>query len=250
MPRLNNNMQTTNTSGPGSFQFSAIRLDDLEATEYTLVTIITDTTSSVQPFAKELLKCVKNIISACKQSPRSDNLLVRLLTFNDSINEVHGFKPLEDINLGDYKPFQPYGMTALYDAVYSGVAATLDFADRLIKQDFDANGCVYIITDGIDNASTMTPRSIADKMKQALRQEQIESLVAVLVGLIKPGDQYSSNIRKALTEFQVEADLTQFVDAGDATTKRLAKLAHFVSQSISSQSQALGTGTASQQLQF
>ncbi|MBF0227543.1 MAG: hypothetical protein HQK76_19020 [Desulfobacterales bacterium] len=252
MPRLtsSNNMQVMQIPGQGSFQFSAIRLENLGATEYTLVTIVTDITASVSSFAKELLNCVKNIVEACKKSPRSDNLLLRMLTFNTELHEIHGFKPLAEIDPNDYKPFRPKGMTALYDAAYSGIGATLEFSKRLLNQDFGVNGCVYIITDGMDNASTVTPKTIADKMKSAVGGEEIESLVIVLVGLINPNDRHAKDVRSALTTFQVEAELNQFVDAGDATPQRLAKLAQFVSQSISAQSQALGTGSPSQPLTF
>ena len=178
------------------------------------------------------------------------NLLLRLLAFNTNLQEIHGFRLLSDIKPEDYKAFKPQGMTALYDAAYSGVSATLEMAKRLIQQDFEVNGCVYIITDGMDNASTMTPKAIADKIQDAVSGEEIESLITVLVGLINPNDKYAKDVRHALTTFQVEANLTQFVDAGDATAQRLAKLAQFVSQSISAQSQALGTGAPSQPLQF
>lgn len=253
MPRLkgtNNNMQTVKIPGPGTFNFSAVRIEDLGATEYTLATIVTDVTSSVQPFAAELLKCVKMIVEACAKSPRSDNLLLRLLTFNNDVHEVHGFKPLANIDPNGYKPFRPYGMTALYDASYAGISATLEMARRLIDQDFDVNGCVYIITDGMDNVSKMTPKNIADKISSALMKEEIESLATVLVGLIDPKSYYAKDVRQSLTTFEVEAGLGQFVDAGDATPQRLAKLAQFVSQSISQQSQALGSGAPSQPLTF
>ncbi len=249
MPRLNN-MQTINIPGPGTFNFSAVRIDDLGATEYTLATIVTDITSSVQPFAAELLKCVGMIVDACAKSPRADNLLLRLMTFNTGLYEVHGFKPLADIDPNGYKPFKPYGMTALYDAAYSGISATLEMARRLIDQDFDVNGCVYIITDGMDNASKMTPKSIADKIGAAMAKEEIESLTTVLVGLIDTKSSYAKDVRQSLTTFEVEAGLSQFVDAGDATPQRLAKLAQFVSQSISQQSRALGSGAVSQPLTF
>ncbi len=249
MPRFDNqNMQTFQIPGPGTFNFSAVRLDDLGATEYTLVTVVVDTTASVQPFAKDLLRCVEHIVEACRKSPRADNLLLRLLTFNAKLREVHGFKPLSEIDPKGYKPFKPAGMTALFDAAYSGISATLEMAKRLSAQDFDANGCVYIITDGMDNASTVTPKTIADRISGSLAGEEIESLVTVLVGLIDPKLSYAKDVRQALTAFEVEACLTQFVDAGDATPQRLAKLARFVSRSISSQSQALGTGAASRPL--
>jgi len=72
----------------------------------------------------------------------------------------------------------------------------------------------------------------------------IESLIVVLVGI------NAQTFNAKLAVFQQDAGLTQFVDAGDATAQRLAKLAQFVSKSISSQSQALGSGAPSQPLQF
>jgi hypothetical protein len=56
---------------------------------------------------------------------------------------------------------------------------------------------------------------------------------------------YDSEIREMMTG-RSEVGITQFIDAGDATKGKLAKLAAFVSQSISSTSQALGTGGPSQ----
>ncbi|UCE66565.1 MAG: hypothetical protein JSU85_00700, partial [Candidatus Zixiibacteriota bacterium] len=53
-----------------------------------------------------------------------------------------------------------------------------------------------------------------------------------------------------LDDFKDKANLQQFVNAGNATPKTLAKLANFISKSISSQSQSLGTGGPSQSLSF
>ena len=101
MPRLmaTNDDQVISIPGPGSFQFSAIRLEDLGASEYTLVTIVCDISGSVAPFAAGLLKCIKSIVGACQKSPRSQNLLLRLLVFNYTVMEIHGFKNLDTIDL-------------------------------------------------------------------------------------------------------------------------------------------------------
>jgi stage V sporulation protein SpoVS len=53
-----------------------------------------------------------------------------------------------------------------------------------------------------------------------------------------------------LEDFQKDAGLTQFIDVGDGTPQRLAKLAGFVSKSVSSQSQAIGSGSVSQPVTF
>jgi hypothetical protein len=249
MMPADDNMQISQIPGPGTFQFSAVRPEQLGASEYTLVTIVVDETSSVYNFAKDLLKTVKSIVEACQKSPRAENLMIRLLSFNDTQREIHGFKPLSTINVNDYKPFKPKGMTALYDATYAAVGATLMYAKTLTDQDFDVNGAIYIITDGMDNLSGTNPGMIADKIQKAENSDDIESMISVLVGLQAPGAG-NSDIAKYLEDFRQKANLTRYVDVGDATPGQLAKLAQFVSHSISSQSQALGSGMVSQPLTF
>ena len=77
-------------------------------------------------------------------------------------------------------------MTALFDATYDAIGSTLEYSKRLIDQDFDCNGGVYIITDGMDNRSSMSPRSIKKKVEDAMAKEEIESIVTILVALQDP----------------------------------------------------------------
>lgn len=245
MPKFND-MQTIKIPGAGNFQFSAIRPEKLGATEYTLVTIVVDTTYSVTDFKRELLDAVKAVIRACRQSPRVDNLMVRLLAFNEKTREIHGFVPLNQIDPDQYKPLRCSGATALYDAVYDAIAATNQYAGNLFAQDFDVNAAVYIITDGEDNRSRLRPAEIANQVRAAARQEFLESLISVLIG-VNTG---SASASAHLQLFKDEAELTQFVDVADADPDSLARLGSFVSRSISLQSQSLGSGTAAQSLTF
>ena len=248
MPKLNKdvNMDVHNIPGGGTFQFSAVKMDNLGATEYTLVTVAMDTSGSLQGFEQELKKTIGSIVDACKKSPRAENLMLRYIQFNSDLSEVHGFKLLSTINAADYEAPRPYGRTALHDATYSSIGATLTYAKKLIEQDFNCNGICFIITDGLDNESKTSPTMIADMAKKAKIGEDIESLITVLIGI----NTQDAEVKRELPVFSQEAQLTQYVDAGDATAGKLAKLAAFVSKSISSQSQALGTGGPSQTLTF
>jgi hypothetical protein len=58
------------------------------------------------------------------------------------------------------------------------------------------------------------------------------------------------SLAKLLNDFATQAGFTQFVNIGEADETKLAKLAAFVSKSISSQSQAFGSGSASVRLTF
>ena len=251
MPRLMDTEEVMQQQGPGAFQFSGVRVEHLGATEYTLVTIVLDVSGSVYNFASDLLSMVKKIVEACQKSPRAENLMIRYLTFNHNIVEMHGFRLLKDINLDEYEELSPDGYTALFDASYDAIGATVDYSTRLVDDyEFDVNGAVYIVTDGMNNRGSMTPKSILDKVASALAKEKIESLQTILVGLHDPQEAWAAEVKMHLESFAAEANLSQFVDVGDATPGKLAKLANFVSQSVSSQSQALGTGAQSQNLTF
>ena len=108
--------------------------------------------------------------------------------------------------------------------------------------DFLANGIVFIITDGCDNASQSTPKMIKKQVNKAVKGEDIESLISILIGI------NAADCTHELEDFRQEAEIDQYIDAGKATKSKLAKLADFVSQSVSSQSQALGTGGPSQKI--
>jgi hypothetical protein len=231
-----------------NFTFRGARIANLLSTEYTLVTIAIDVTGSTRLFASQLLETLRTTIKGCKKSPRADNLLVRVIIFSDAfpggIMELHGFKKVMDIDPDkDYQDLDPGGLTPLYDAAFSAVGATLAYGKFLLGKDiFNVNGIVYLITDGDDNTSVSTPKMVRDEIDKAVIGEQIESLVTVLVGI------NTAQCGSFLENFRQEAGITQYLDVGDVTPGKLAKLGGIISQSVSSQSMALGKGVASQNI--
>ena len=228
-------LQTIPVDGAAQhFQFSSVKPDDLEATEYTLVTGIVDITGSVYPFTDLLLKMVQNVFEACKKSPRSDYLLLRALEFNTQVNEIHGFLPLESIS--PYQPFDVGGMTALFDAAENGIRATAKYGKQLAQNDYTVNGIVYIITDGEDNSSRASASNVRNAIEEIMKEEELDSILTILVGI------NAQDCLPALEAFKNDANLDQFIDTGTASDKTLAKVADFISRSISSTSQSLGSG--------
>lgn len=226
------------------FTFSAVRPETLGATEYTLVTLVLDKTGSVAGFAKELFRVKKAVVEACRKSPRADFLLLRVLEFNSQVDEVHGFLPLADIDVNAYKAPSCTGSTALHDAAFAAVAATGAYARTLADQDYLANALVVIATDGEDNESRLRAADVKAELAQAVASEALESLRTILVAV------NAGHSAKSLQAFQRNAGIDQYVDVADASPQKLARLADFVSRSISAQSQALGTGGPSRSLVF
>jgi hypothetical protein len=229
------------------YGYSAVGLDALGASEYTLVSIVRDRSGCVAAFAGELEAATQAIVKACRYSPRAEYLLIRLADFSDAVDEVHGFKLLESCQPGSNQgKLRPNGSTALFDATQNALEATLDYAGRLAAGSFGANAILFILTDGEDNVSSLTPAAVRKTLAEAMRGEALESVVTVLIG-VNVRDRAA---KSALAHFHREAGLTQYVDAGDATPQRLAQVADFISRSISAQSFALGSGGASRSLTF
>lgn len=242
MPKIRTDLndETMETRPMGTFGFSATRLEELGATEYTLATVVVDTSSSVHDFKNDMEACLREIVKACKLSPRADNLLLRVVAFDTTLTELHGYKLLEQCNLDDYNGcLDVGGMTALHDAAENAVSAANAYAKDLAENDFAVNGIVVVITDGEDNQSKGYATDVQKACEAAMRSEVLESLVTILVGV---GTKQYPQLSGYLKDFQSAAGFMQYVEIDDANAKTLAKLAAFVSKSISMQSQSLGTG--------
>jgi len=250
MPIFNDRTMETSKIRGTNYGFSARRVSDLGACEYTLVGVAADVSGSVAPFLGEIEACVAQVVEACRKSPRADNLMLRLVAFASTLDEVHGFKPLTECNPADYSGALARagvgGTTALYDATHNGVEALRSYAETLNRSDFDVNGIVFVITDGCDNHSTLTAAEVKKAMADAVRGEDLESVVSVLVGV----NIQDRTVSKALLDFSARAGFTQYVEIANADAGTLARLARFVSRSVSSQSQSLGSGQASPALTF
>lgn len=237
------------TTGPlaSGFSFSAVDIHSLGASEYTLVGLTVDRSGSVASYCLQEVEAIKAIVAACRRSPRADNLMLRYTTFDHVLYEKHGFKLLQDCNPADYDgTVTPGGSTALFDASVDCVDAVARYGKDLQDNDYSVNGIVFVITDGGDNASTMTAAEVRKSIQRVLGSEVMESLVTILIGV----NVQDAFLAKQLADFAQNAGFTQFVNIGDANEKKLARLADFVSKSISSQSQALGSKASSQPLTF
>lgn len=241
MPVLTSKTMITQRLLGSNFSFSGTRVGDLGATEYTLVGVAADSSSSVSSFAQEIEACIKEVVRACRRSPRADHLMLRLVTFDSTLEEVHGFRPLTECPVDAYDgTIRCKGMTALYDAATTLVESVAAYGKTLCNADFDVNAIVFVITDGADNASSHDVKALAKALEAARRAEHVESLVSVLVGVNVADAQLDGYLR----DLSRDAGFTQYLPIADANASSLARLAMFVARSITAQSLALGSGTS------
>jgi hypothetical protein len=241
----------------GHFGFTAVSLDDLEASGYTLATIACDRSGSTRGFQKPMEDALRASVEALKKHPNSEQMMLRVLAFSTECTEIHGFIPLADIDPSRYDGIlAPQSMTALFDACINGAEAAAAYGKQLLEDRFNANGILIVITDGMNNcgrfASSHFPNNsdakhVAKAFKDTQEKECLESFATILIGVnLKHGDAKTS-----LEAFHAEAGFsTPMIALDDASTDTIAKIGAFISSSVSSTSSSLGTVTPSQQLQF
>jgi len=230
----------------GHYGFSGARIEDLGSAEYTLVVIAVDTSGSVSAYREGIEQCLKTVARACRVSPRADNLMLRVFTFDSTLDEKHGFKPLMHCHESLYDDaIRCGGMTALYDACFNGLRSLSDYGRKLSEHDFDVNAVLFVITDGQDNSSRVRPSDVALLAERAVTEEAVESITTILVGLGVDG-----GLDSYLQGFHTKAHFDQYIGLSDADDDTLARLADFTGRSILAQSRALGTGVSSVLLTF
>jgi hypothetical protein len=238
MPILDQNLDAYDVDGTG-YGFSGTRLENLGASEYTLVGLAVDTSSSVSPYQAEIERCVGHIVDACRSAPRADNLMFRVTRFDSQVGEVHGFKPLRECAPGSYQNALPcQGCTALYDGVYNAVESVRRYGTDLTRHGLTANGIIFVITDGCDNASSLGDNSVRKAIADLKQSELVEGITTVLVAV----GVENAQVAQTLKDFAAQVGFDGYVDLGSADPSALAGLANFVSRHISLQSRMLGSG--------
>lgn len=239
-----------------NFTFSGVAPEDLEEDAYTVATVGVDTSGSLQGQEALLKLLMVTIVNGLKKSSKSEKILLRVIIYNGDIGikELHGFTPVDDIDLSMYDGIEADGMTPLVDAMFSAVASTYAYAKKMNEDDdddYDANACVYIITDGMDNDSDKGMKDVQEQLDAIKMCEELESIILILMGVKDPsldGTTWGNEIERSLKELQDNIDITEYVSAGDVTEDNVGKIGGVISESISSTSQALGSGGPSQKL--
>lgn len=236
----------------GAFGFTAVSMDDLESSGYTLATIACDRSGSTSGFQKPMEDALKASVEALRKMPTAESIMLRVLTFDTECEEVHGFIPLADIDTARYDgALAPRGMTALFDACVNAAEAAAHYGQQLLRDRFNANGILIVITDGLNNSGRFDNDNSLPAVRAAFEntkaKECLESFTTVLIG-VNFTNHYAE---QALKAFHNKAGFsTDMIALNDADPKTIAKIGKFVTESVSSTSQALGTGGASTSIKF
>jgi len=230
----------------GNYGYTGANLDTLQSFENTIAVGLVDESGSTVGFKRQLELTVQEIVKSLRNNENADKLLYAHYHFDRTFKEIHGFKELANINPADYDGcWAGGGCTTLFDSEVKVIKFVGDYGKQMTAKQFMCNGIIYILTDGHDYGSMMTEADVIDALSTVVAAEDLESLMTILIGINEDPDTQAKLKKHAET-----VGFSQYVPAKDASEKTLNRIAGFVSQSISSQSQALGSGGPSQSLTF
>jgi len=232
----------------GGFGYTGTPIDDLTNVDNTIATAFFDESGSTRRYARQMELCIKEVVKSLRHSPVADKLLYRQVHFDDQVREFHGYKPQVDCHEDDYDGcWAGGGCTNLYGCEENVLRAMIDYAEQQAAKRYMVNGIIYGITDGAHYTpgQNIVEDAAVQAMADAVSCEALESVMSILIGVND-----DARVQAELKRHAQAVGYTQYVPLSDANEKTLAKLANFISASVQSQSQALGSGGPSQSLTF
>lgn len=233
----------------GRYVYTGQPVEKLGGSQYTLVTLALDMSPSIEDYIPDMEAMCQEVIKACQKDPNSEAIMMRFIGFHESIVEMQGFTELRHYDPNQFNGVIKVGSaTALNEATMNAIVSTEEYGKELVNGDNMCNGVLFIITDGIDNMRGVSTSEIAAALKRIRKDEGAETVESINTILIAASD--DTMVMNALKSFHLNSGLNQLVEMGEANAANLAKLGQFVSQSVSSTSQALGSGGPSQPQTF
>ncbi|MCB8968373.1 MAG: VWA domain-containing protein [Ardenticatenaceae bacterium] len=166
------NLVISNLNGPTMMGPVGTPLDQLASNEVTLAMNIIDMSGSMSPHAADLMRAYNDhYLAAMENSTAVDDILISTILFNDAVTLLHGYVNLHDADRLTPNLYQPYGATALYDAIAGGLTNMVLYAQQLRQSGVMVRCLVIVYTDGEDNASKQRARDIRHTTAELLKQE-------------------------------------------------------------------------------
>lgn len=162
-------------------------LEDIAASDVTLVTVLIDKSSSIADthLTQAVREGQNELVKAFRGAREKDSVLLALWTFDSAMDVVHSYLPADEAVLLDQKNYQPNGATSLYDTWCDALAANVAYAQRLRAGGTPCRSVVVVITDGADCGSH---RGSSDCKRLSMDLLASEQFTLAFVGVGKDVD--------------------------------------------------------------
>lgn len=161
-----------NLDGPTMMTAVGMPLDQLATNEVTLAMNIIDMSGSMATHAAGLIRAYnQDYLAAMAGSSAADDILVSTILFNNDVELLHGYIPLNDAPQLTRHIYDPGHRTALYDAVAAGLTNMVLYAQQLRQSGVMVRCIVIAYSDGMDNASRQRAAAVRRATRELLKNE-------------------------------------------------------------------------------
>ncbi|MDX2306512.1 MAG: hypothetical protein NW226_27125 [Microscillaceae bacterium] len=196
--------------------------EDIQVDETINAVFVVDISPSITTYVKDLNHAFNDFTLTMQKSHVADQLMVSIVEFNEKVHVKSGFQPIKQIPQTN---FVPSGAgTALYQATAQGLEMAINYRQNLEASGVMTKTLIFIITDGMDNSSSLTAGQVKNKIQDILKQEQNAfSFTTILFGV---GDAFT------FESAQKEMGIQHLAKVGTSGAE-IRKMINFISQSIS-----------------
>lgn len=127
-------------------------IDDIMATEVTLVTVVMDDSGSMDCRAGDARAGQNEMLKAFAESKQKDAFLIGQWALNRQ-SPYHSYVPVDQATKLDGRNYRPNGDTPLYDRWCQALAANVAYAAQLRATGTPVRSIIAVITDGGNNSS-------------------------------------------------------------------------------------------------
>lgn len=161
-----------------------IDVDDIDSEEVTLVAVVLDCSGSMFENRSAVLKSYREqFLEPLAKAKNADSILVSSWVFSslpgqDNVRLVHGYTPVPECKELTNVDYDPNGGTPLYDAVMKSLTGMVTYGQALRDNGTRTKCIVIILSDGFENASTVSASKVRLLSSDVLRaQEYILSYI-------------------------------------------------------------------------
>jgi hypothetical protein len=149
-------------------------VDDIQAGDVTLVTLLIDASTSIGERGLQRAVCAgqNQLLDAFAGSREKDAVLCALWTFASEARVVHSYVPVDDAVRLDERSYTPGGTTHLFDTFCDAAAANVAYAQTLRDAGTPVRSIVVVVTDGEDVGSRRPARTCRKLATDLLKSEQ------------------------------------------------------------------------------
>lgn len=221
-----NNEQDDNQFNTGGYNIGNFDISSIQEEEVILMVLDMDVSPSVQPFERDLNDAFRSFIEEMQKSHVAPKIMIKAMEFNENVVEKSGFMPISQVDVRNFVFKAKGSSTALFASAHKAVESAIEYKLQLESQGINVKTLVFVITDGMDNASgNIRASSVATMLDDLAKKESnVFSFETVLFG-IGTSHQDFENAQKAM-HFKHLAVVGQ-------SAAEIRKMIGFISASVS-----------------